>query len=238
MTIDLGRHFDRLGLEPAHHEERERLERLQRHAAGLERALERFPHARLDDRVVEVEEQKAAVRLDQRAADDAGEVGRAAAGRIDPAFDGAEQVAIGRRVLGDHRRAAAPGVIDYHVDLVLEEPALLGAVGALRHRRTRRAIGPCLRSLAEAIETVEHVLGNLVEVGRYGRALEARLERGDGGCDEARGEGAFDLADLLDQLAHQLLLMHRHGREQVGELALLLAQPFALLPREAPASCD
>ena len=75
---------------------------------------------------------------------------------------------------------------------------------------------------------VEHVLGNLVEVGRDGRALEARLERGDSGGDETRGEGAFDLADLPDQLAHQFLLMHRHGREQVGKLALLLAQPFTL----------
>ena len=31
-----------------------------------------------------------------------------------------------------------------------------------------------------------------------------------------------------NQLAHQLLLMHRHGREQVGEFSLLLAQPLAL----------
>src|SRR4029077_12686365 len=130
--------------------------------------------------VVEVEEQKAAVRLDQRAADDTGEVGRAAAGRIDPAFDSAEQIAIGWRVLDDHRRAAAPGIIDYHVDLVLEESALFRVFGALRQSRTRRAVGPRLRGLAEAIEMVEHVLGNLVKVGRDGGALEARLERGDG----------------------------------------------------------
>ncbi len=155
--------------------------------------------------------------LDQRAADDAREVGRATAGRIDPALDGAEQVAVGRRVLGDHRGAAAPGVIDHHIDLVLEEPAFVGAVGALRCRGTRRrCLGSGLRGFAEALEVVEHVLGDLVEIGRDGRALEARLERGDGGCDEARGKGAFDLADFRDQLAHQLLLMPRHGREQVG----------------------
>jgi hypothetical protein len=35
---------------------------------------------------------------------------------------------------------------------------------------------------------VEHVLGNLVKVGRDGGALEARLERGDGRRDEPRSE--------------------------------------------------
>ncbi len=75
---------------------------------------------------------------------------------------------------------------------------------------------------------VKHVLGNLVEIGRHGRAVEARLERGDGGRDQPRGKGAFDLANLLDQLAHQLLLTHRHGCEQVRKLGLLLGQPFAL----------
>ena len=154
---DLVVNLDRLGLQSAHREKRERLERLQRHAARLEAALERFPDARLDDRILEIEDQEAAVRFQKRSADDAREVGARPPQRIDPALDRAEQVAIGRRVLEHHRRAARGRVVDHHVDLVVEPSRAV--------RRAPAAADPARRRLlAEAIEVAEHVLRDLVEV--------------------------------------------------------------------------
>ena len=122
---DLVVNLDRLGLEPAHREKRQRLESLQRHAPRLEAALERLPDAGLDHRILEIEDQEPAVRFQKRSADDAREVGPRPPQRIDPSLDRAEQIAIRRRILEHDRRAARRRVIDHHVDLVVEPSRFL-----------------------------------------------------------------------------------------------------------------
>ncbi len=109
------------------------------------------------------------MRFQKRSADDAREVGARPAQRIDPPLDRAEQIAIGRRVLEHDRRAARRGVIDHHVDLVLEPSRAVldspAAVAALLGRRL----------LAETIEIAEHMLRDLVELGIDSGIIKAML---------------------------------------------------------------
>jgi len=51
---DLVVNLDRLGLQPAHREKRQRLESLERHPPRFEAALERFPNAGLDDSIFDI----------------------------------------------------------------------------------------------------------------------------------------------------------------------------------------
>src|SRR5277367_3573981 len=85
--------LDRLGLQSTDREKGKRLEGLGRHAAGLERALQRFPHPGLNRGVLQVEHQESAVRFHEGTRDNAREVSPRATHRIDPALDRAEYVA-------------------------------------------------------------------------------------------------------------------------------------------------
>ena len=113
-----------------------------------------------------------------------------APGRIDQPLNRAEQIAIGRRVLGDYGCAMTAGVIHQHVNPIFDKAqAFVDARGASGGPSGRVS----LATVAKTLQMAQHMFRRLVQVSEQGGGIaKGSLERLDSRRDQAGGKVALD----------------------------------------------
>jgi hypothetical protein len=185
--LDLGLHH--LG------RERDRRHRRVHHARFLDlqasathKATQAFPHRRIGQYIAQVQHQKAAVRAQQAAGADAGEIGHQHL-PVGFVFDATEQLPVRRVVLLHHWSAMQAMVIDHHVHTQAIEQVLQGLqaqpfifgpalkqLHMLQHlvlERLQPAVQPLLISWC-GVHRLTHFLPFALEQGTHNLATQGR----------------------------------------------------------------